>query len=111
MIDASLAVSNDEPMISAVRCDVKNGYDRVEPASLGGEAGIPCRRVKLLIDGKWMAAKSGSTFVVVDPSSGGPVARIAEAEAADVDAAVAARRAFAGGPWARMAASECGHLL
>jgi len=67
---------------------------------------------KLLIDGKWVPAKSGKTFAVVDPSSGGPIARVAEAEAADIDAAVvAARRAFDEGPWRRMAPSQRGRLL
>ncbi len=67
---------------------------------------------KLLIDGKWVPAKSGKTFAVVDPSSGGPIARVAEADAVDVDAAVAsARRAFDSGPWTRMAPSQRGKLL
>ena len=67
---------------------------------------------KLLIDGKWVPAQSGKTFPVVDPSTGGPIARVAEADAADVDRAVAAaRRAFDSGPWARMAPSQRGKLL
>ena len=67
---------------------------------------------KLLIDGKWVPARSGKTFPVVDPSSGGPIARVAEAAAEDVDLAVAAaRRAFESGPWARMAPSQRGKLL
>ncbi|MFO1037109.1 MAG: aldehyde dehydrogenase family protein [Geminicoccaceae bacterium] len=67
---------------------------------------------KLLIGGKWVPAASGKTFVVVDPSSGSPIARVAEGEARDVNHAVeAARRAFDEGPWSRMAPSQRGKLL
>src|SRR5262245_45797720 len=48
-----------------------------------------------LIDGRWVAAKSGKSFDVFDPSTGKVIARVAECEKADVDAAVAAaRKAF-----------------
>ncbi len=33
------------------------------------------RRHKLLIDGKWVDAKSGKTFAVFDPSNGQQIAR------------------------------------
>ncbi len=50
---------------------------------------------KLLIDGKWVDALSGKTFETVNPATGEVLARVAEADAADVDRAVAAaRRAF-----------------
>ncbi|HEY2682207.1 MAG TPA: aldehyde dehydrogenase family protein [Steroidobacteraceae bacterium] len=58
---------------------------------------------KLLIDGAWVAAKSGKTFEVRDPSSDAVVTHCALGDSADVDAAVhAARRAFEAGEWARM---------
>src|SRR6185436_10487611 len=54
---------------------------------------------QVLIDGQWVAAKSGKTFEVYDPSTGAEIARVAACEKADVDAAVAAaRRAFDSGP-------------
>jgi phenylacetaldehyde dehydrogenase len=66
----------------------------------------------LLIDGKWVTAASGKTFPVYDPSTGNEVARVAEADAADVDKAVkAAREAFDDGPWPRMSPSERGRIL
>ena len=44
----------------------------------------------LFIDGKWKKSSSGKSFKVVEPSSGKTLAEVAEATAADVDAAVAA---------------------
>jgi len=58
---------------------------------------------RLLIDGQWVAAASGKTFEVRDPSSDLVIARCALGDAADVDLAVAAaRRAFEAGEWAQM---------
>src|SRR5215475_12587540 len=66
----------------------------------------------LLIGGKWVAAASGKTFPVYDPSTGNVLAQVAEADAADVDDAVkAARHAFDEGPWPRMSPSERGRLI
>src|SRR5262249_44015755 len=67
---------------------------------------------QVLIDGRWIAAKSGKTFEVYDPSSGAEIARVAACEKADVDAAVtAARKAFDLGPWARMSPSQRGRII
>lgn len=58
---------------------------------------------RLLIDGQWVDARSGQRFEVRDPSSDDVIARVAEGDAADVDAAVAAaRRAFEDSEWSRM---------
>ncbi|WP_130797743.1 aldehyde dehydrogenase family protein [Streptomyces otsuchiensis] len=54
----------------------------------------------LLIDGTWRPASAGATRDVVDPADATVLATVAEADAADADAAVAAaRRAFDHGPW------------
>jgi len=67
---------------------------------------------KLLIDGRWVAASSGKTFDSIDPATGEVLARVAEGDKADIDAAVkAARRAFESGPWAKMSASERGRIM
>lgn len=67
---------------------------------------------QMLIDGKWVDAISGKTFETLDPSTGEPICRVAEADAADVDLAVkAARHAFETGPWPKMSAAERGRLL
>jgi phenylacetaldehyde dehydrogenase len=58
---------------------------------------------KLLIDGKWVAAKSGETFPVEDPATEEVIAHVPAGDKADIDAAVAAaRRAFEAGPWSRI---------
>jgi len=68
---------------------------------------------KLLINGKWVDAASGKTFPTINPSTGEVITRVAEADAADVDKAVAAARAaFDKGPWRRkMTASHRGVLM
>jgi acyl-CoA reductase-like NAD-dependent aldehyde dehydrogenase len=58
---------------------------------------------KLLINGKWVAAKSGKTFETVNPADEEVLALVAEGDKADADEAVkAARRAFEEGKWANM---------
>ena len=55
---------------------------------------------KLLIDGKWVAAKSGKTFESINPATEEVLGLAAEGDKADVDEAVkAARRAFEMGKW------------
>jgi len=51
---------------------------------------------KLLIDGKWVAARSGQTFPVEDPATEEVITHVPAGDKADIDAAVAAaaRRAF-----------------
>ena len=67
---------------------------------------------RLLIDNDWVEAKSGRRFAVFDPAISQQITEVAEADAADVDLAVAAaRRAFDGGEWARMKPSVRGQLL
>ena len=67
---------------------------------------------KMLINGKWVAAKSGKNFPTYDPSTGEVLAKVAEGDKADIDDAVkAARAAFDNGPWRKMTASERGKLM
>jgi aldehyde dehydrogenase (NAD+) len=54
---------------------------------------------RLLIDGQWVEAASGKTFTSIDPATGEVLASIAEADAVDVDRAVAAARRAFEGPW------------
>ncbi|KAM5193518.1 aldehyde dehydrogenase X, mitochondrial [Mantella aurantiaca] len=71
------------------------------------------RYTKLFINNEWHNAVSGRTFPTVDPSTGEIIARVAEADKADVDLAVqAAKQAFTlGSPWRTMDASHRGQLL
>jgi aldehyde dehydrogenase (NAD+) len=65
----------------------------------------------LLIDGHRAGAASGRTFETLNPSTGEVLARVAEAGAEDVDAAVRSSRAAFEGAWSRLKASERGALL
>ncbi|MEU6718063.1 aldehyde dehydrogenase [Nonomuraea sp. NPDC046802] len=57
-------------------------------------------------------AGSGGAFPIVAPRDGRVLTHVADAGAAEVDAAVAAaRRAFDSGPWPRLAPAERGRIL
>jgi aldehyde dehydrogenase (NAD+) len=67
---------------------------------------------EILINNRWVPSESGKTFATINPSTGEEICQVAEADAADVDKAVAAARtAFDHGPWKKMKASERGRLL
>jgi aldehyde dehydrogenase (NAD+) len=59
------------------------------------------RKFDLFIDGRWVKAKSGSSFETINPATKQVLASISSANETDVDAAVkAARKAF--GPWSKL---------
>src|ERR1700733_8805851 len=67
---------------------------------------------KLLIDGKWVAARSGKTFPVEDPATEETIAHVPAGDKADIDLAVAAaRRAFETGPWSRISPGDRSRLV
>ncbi|MFI9173874.1 aldehyde dehydrogenase family protein [Streptomyces lincolnensis] len=67
---------------------------------------------RLFIGGQWREAADGARTEVVDPSRGTVVTTVAEAGAADVDAAVrAAREAFDSGLWSGLSGRERGRIL
>ncbi|GEO25947.1 aldehyde dehydrogenase [Alicyclobacillus acidoterrestris] len=67
---------------------------------------------ELFIDGKFVPSASGKTFETVNPATGEVLAVVSEAEAEDINRAVAAaRRAFDEGPWSTMSGAERGRLL
>jgi (Z)-2-((N-methylformamido)methylene)-5-hydroxybutyrolactone dehydrogenase len=69
-------------------------------------------RYEHYVDGRSLLPMTGSYLPTEDPFTGQVWAHIARGDARDVDAAVAAaRRAFAGGAWPRLSASERGRLL
>jgi phenylacetaldehyde dehydrogenase len=79
---------------------------------LPANAAFLARPRKLLIDGAWVAAVSGKTFEVRDPSSDQVIAHCALGDAADVDLGVAAaRRAFEAGDWPQMKPVDRERLL
>ena len=66
---------------------------------------------RLLINNEWRPAVSGRTMEVVNPATEEAVAEVPSADAADLDAAVAAARAALDGPWGRLSARERGRLV
>jgi aldehyde dehydrogenase (NAD+) len=77
------------------------------------EPNVEICATKLLINNRWVEAASGKTFPTINPSAGEVITHVAEADAADVDKAVAAARAaFDNGPWRKkMSASQRGVLI
>src|SRR6202521_316900 len=76
------------------------------------ERNVKIGPTKLLINGKWVDSVSGKTFPTINPSTGEVITHLAEADAADVDKAVAAARAaFDKGAWKKMAAAQRGVLM
>jgi phenylacetaldehyde dehydrogenase len=66
----------------------------------------------LLIDGKRKAALTGERFEALNPATGETLARVARANAGDVDLAVSsARRAFENRAWRQMNANDRTNLL
>jgi acyl-CoA reductase-like NAD-dependent aldehyde dehydrogenase len=62
---------------------------------------------KIWVGGIWMPAQSGRMVELVSPNSEAVIGSVAEADEADMDAAVAAaREAFDKGPWGRMGPKE-----
>jgi phenylacetaldehyde dehydrogenase len=70
------------------------------------------RAPRLFINGEWVEAKSQGRIPVVDPATGQQIAQVVDANAADVDRAVAAARAaFEKGAWADMLPADRERLL
>ena len=67
---------------------------------------------RLYIDGAFRDATSNRWIDVINPATQEVIARVPDANAADIDEAVrAARRAFEGGPWREVTAQERGRIL
>ncbi len=70
------------------------------------------RTYQLYINGEWVDSKSSKTFPVYDPASEEVIAQAPDANADDVNRAVAAAKAaFEDGPWATTTAQERGRVL
>ena len=66
----------------------------------------------MFIDGEWVASNANKTFPVYDPSTEEVIAQVPNANAEDVNRAVAAAKAaFEEGPWATTTAQERGRVL
>ncbi|MCC6494578.1 MAG: aldehyde dehydrogenase family protein [Pirellulales bacterium] len=70
------------------------------------------RQTQCFIGGKWVPAVSGKTFETIHPATEEVIAEVAEGDAEDIDAAVAAaREQFDGGEWSKMDARDRGILM
>ncbi|MEJ1966974.1 MAG: aldehyde dehydrogenase family protein [Gammaproteobacteria bacterium] len=70
------------------------------------------RAPRLFIGGEWVESKSQGRIPVVDPATGKEIAQVVDANATDVDRAVAAARAaFEKGAWADMLPADRERLL
>ncbi|MCC0072895.1 MAG: aldehyde dehydrogenase family protein [Rhodobacter sp.] len=79
----------------------------MDQSSIDALAAAPVAARGLFIGGRWVAAANGAVLPVTSPIDGQRLTTIADAGAADVDAAVAAaRRAFDAGLWSRAAPAE-----
>jgi acyl-CoA reductase-like NAD-dependent aldehyde dehydrogenase len=66
---------------------------------------------QLLINGELRDAQAGRTFATFDPAHGAELARVAQADAGDVDAAVTAARTAFDGPWAKTSPAKRTRML
>jgi len=70
------------------------------------------RTYQMYVNGEWVNSKSNKTFPVHDPATEEVIAQVPEANADDVNRAVAAARAaFDDGPWSSTTAQERGRVL
>lgn len=65
----------------------------------------------LFVGGEWVPARSGRWISSIDPATEQVWAAVPEADASDVDAAVASARAALHGPWSRHTPAQRGSLL
>ena len=79
---------------------------------MAGGVTTDVKTYSMLINGEFVASKSAKTFAVYDPSTEEVIAQVPEANAEDVNRAVAAAKvAFEEGPWATTTAQERGRVL
>ena len=70
------------------------------------------RTYQMYVNGEWVDSKSNKTFPVYDPATEEVIAQVPDANADDVNRAVAAAKAaFEDGPWASTTAQERGRVL
>jgi phenylacetaldehyde dehydrogenase len=83
-----------------------------QPAPSAAVAKFLKRPARLLIGGEWVEPQSSGRIPVMDPATGKEIAQVVDANASDVDRAVAAARAaFEKGKWPDMLPAEREALL
>jgi acyl-CoA reductase-like NAD-dependent aldehyde dehydrogenase len=72
---------------------------------------VATREYGLFVNGESAEPASGETRELAEPATGEPLARVAQADEADVDRAVEAARAALAGPWGKTPPNERSRLL
>ena len=72
---------------------------------------LTTERVDMLIGGQRLPAQSGRYFETLDPANEQVIAHVAEADTADIDAAVVSARQAFEGEWGHMRAADRGNAL
>ena len=72
---------------------------------------LTTERVDMLIGGQRLPAQSGRYFQTLDPANEQVIAHVAEADTADIDAAVVSARQAFEGEWGHMRAADRGNAL
>jgi 4-(gamma-glutamylamino)butanal dehydrogenase len=89
-----------------------NGTVKLESSDVKKTAGQLKCRTQAFLDGQFVNAASGKTYVWVNPATGQPLTHIASCDRKDVDLAVkAARRSFAQGVWSKRSPAERKQVL
>ena len=79
---------------------------------MAGGVQTDIKTYQMFINGEWVTSKANKTFRVYDPSTEEVIAQVPDANAEDVNRAVAAARtAFDEGPWSTSTAQERGRVL
>src|ERR1022692_3782669 len=79
---------------------------------MAGGVKADIKTYQMFINGEWVASSTNKTFPVYDPSTEEVIAQVPEANADDVNRAVAAAKAaFEDGPWGTATAQERGRVL
>jgi betaine-aldehyde dehydrogenase len=79
---------------------------------MAGGVKTDVRTYQMHINGEWVASQTSKTFPVYDPATEEVIAQVPNANADDVNRAVAAAKAaFEDGPWSQTTAQERGRVL
>jgi len=96
------------------RPDTKLRFDtgwRYAPAPESTDHARIDQQYGLFIDGEFVAARKRRTFVTINPATAKPLAQVAQADAGDVDRAVAAARRAWQRSWSKLKPAERGKYL
>ncbi len=85
---------------------------RAAESKMSADTVVLTEEARLFIGGEWCGSESGRTFPTYNPATGELLAHVAEADATDVDRAVAAARdALQSKSWGMMSGRDRGRIL